>query len=266
MANFYTNNLYASFYALIFALLVNNSNCYNPNIFNVSNSSWSAGGATWYGSPTGAGSTGGACGYTDAVERPPYSSMVSAGGSSIYQKGVGCGVCYQVKCMENGACSGNPVTVTITDECPVCASDKPHFDLSGTSFGAMAKPCLANQLRNAGVLNIQFQRVKCNYPGVTVAVKTDPGSNPYYIAIAIEYVNGEGLQGVNLKQSNGYGGWMHMERSWGGLWKMNAGYILQPPLSLQLIEAQTKHILTLNNIIPRNWIPSHIYRSLVNFH
>ena len=98
--------------------------------------------------------------------------------------------------------------------------------------------------------------------GVTVAVKMDLGQNPYYIAIAIEYVNGEGIQGVNLKQSNGYGGWMNMERSWGGTWRMNAGY---PPLSSQLIEAQRKHILTLNNIIPRNQVPGQIYRSLVNF-
>ena len=56
MAYFYTK--YASFYTLMFALLVNNSNCSNPKIFNVSNSSWSAGGATWYGSPTGDGSSG----------------------------------------------------------------------------------------------------------------------------------------------------------------------------------------------------------------
>ena len=33
---------------------------------------------------------------TDGVERPPYAATVSAGGSSIHQKGVGCGVCYQV--------------------------------------------------------------------------------------------------------------------------------------------------------------------------
>lgn len=65
-----------------------------------------------------------------------------------------------MKCTAYASCSGNPVTVTITDQCPggPCSAESVHFDLSGTSIGAMAKPGQADQLRNVGSLQIQHKR------------------------------------------------------------------------------------------------------------
>ncbi|KAG5231212.1 expansin-B [Salix suchowensis] len=254
--------------------LVNSCHCFHPKLFNVSkiqsDSDWSPAGATWYGSPTGAGSDGGACGYGGAVEQAPFSSFISAGGDSIYKSGQGCGACYQVKCTSssNDACSGNPVTVVITDQCPggPCAQESFHFDLSGTAFGAMAVSGQEDQLRNAGVLQIQHQRVPCNWPGKTVTFRVDSGSNPYYFATLVEYEDGDGdLKSVELKQALDTDSWVPMQKSWGAVWKLDAGSVLRAPLSLKLTSLESGKSIVASGVIPAGWVPGQTYRSLVNF-
>ncbi|XP_074270987.1 expansin-B15-like [Silene latifolia] len=172
-----------------------------------------------------------------------------------------------VKCTENEACSGNPVTVTITDECPGCTtsnSETAHFDLSGTAFGALAKTGLADQLRNAGVIQLEYRMIECDYPGVTVQVRVDPGSNPYYLAVAIEYVEGNGISKVEL-QAQSSNGWINMRDSSGVTWAVNTGVVLQPPFFIRLTEEQSRNTLILTNIIPVGWKAGQTYRSRVNF-
>lgn len=256
----------------LFSILLNlnPSSCFNPKLFSVSrlqsDSDWAAAGATWYGNPDGAGTDGGACGYGNAVENSPFSKMVSAGGPSLFKSGKGCGACYQVKCTTNAACSENSATVVITDECPGCTSESVHFDLSGTAFGAMAVSGQEGQLRNAGVLQIQYKRVDCNYPGVTLIFRVDSGSNPNYFATLIEYEDGAGdLTEVHLKQSGGDSdSWLLMQESWGAVWKLDSGSALQAPFSIRLT-ASNGQALVANNVIPAGWQAGQTYRSLVNF-
>ncbi|MQM05435.1 hypothetical protein Taro_038247 [Colocasia esculenta] len=245
----------------------------------VGEAGWSPGGATWYGSPTGFGSdvnhgwahAGGACGYGKDVGQPPYSSMIAAGGPSLFNSGKGCGACYQVKCTDNPACSGNPVTVVITDQCPgsPCTSESAHFDLSGTAFGAMAGPGQAAQLRNAGHVAIQFMRwyksslitrTKCRYPGVNIAFRVDAGSTANYLAVLVEFDNGDGdLSAVELLQGGSTSG-LPMQQSSGAVWKVNPASALQAPFSFRVTSSSGKSVLA-SNVIPAGWTPGSTYKS-----
>ncbi|XP_077234167.1 expansin-B15-like [Tasmannia lanceolata] len=265
--------LFSPFLALlVLSSLLNSCFGFKSTQLNISTvqSNWSPATATWYGSPNGDGSEGGACGYGRAVGQTPYYSMVSAGGPSLFSAGKGCGACYQVKCTSNSACSRNPVTVVITDECPggPCLSESVHFDLSGTAFGRMAISSRDDRLRNVGILPIQYRRVACNYGGMNIAFHVDSGSNPYYFAVVVEFENGEGeVAGIGLQQPSDQSSnsWLPMQESWGAVWKLNYGSVLKAPFSLKLISPSGKTLVA-HNVIPARWLPGITYRSLVNFH
>ncbi|KAI4320083.1 hypothetical protein MLD38_033598 [Melastoma candidum] len=210
------------------------------NLTAVGNGEWSSAGATWYGSADGGGSDGGACGYGALVTQPPFGSMVTAVGPSLYNDGKECGACYQVKCDKSAhpACSGIPKTV-------------------GEE----------STLRDAGVLEISFSRVPCEYPGQSIAFRVDAGSNQFYFATIIEFEQGDGdLAGVDLAEATtGNEGWKPMQQSWGALWKLDGyGSALSPPFSIRLTTHSGNSIVA-KDVIPANWQAGATYRSIVNF-
>ncbi|VAH17988.1 unnamed protein product [Triticum turgidum subsp. durum] len=165
-------------------------------------SAWLPARATWYGAPNGAGpdDNGGACGFKH-VNQYPFSSMTSCGNQPLFKDGKGCGSCYQIRCTGDKSCSGKIETVMITDMnyYPVAQY---HFDLSGTAFGALAKSGLNEKLRHSGIIDIQFRRVPCNFPGLKINFHVVDGSNAVYLAVLIEYedMDGDVIQ-VDMKEA-----------------------------------------------------------------
>ncbi|MCE3050172.1 Expansin-B15 [Datura stramonium] len=246
---------------------------FRPKHFNLSTyaTHWASAGATWYGSPDGAGSDGGSCGYGNAVSEAPFSSLVTGIGPSLYKSGKECGACYQVKCTKkvHRSCSGKGVRVVITDFCPggPCVSQSAHFDLSGTAFGSMAIPGQEQKLRDAGVLQIRYARVACDYSRKNIAFHVDQGSNSEYFAVVIEFEEGDGdLAKVELKEKrSSISKWRQMQQSWGAVWKLDAGSELHPPFSIRLTSQYSDQTLIAKNVIPTGWKPGATYRSLVNY-
>ncbi|XP_066393897.1 expansin-B11-like [Miscanthus floridulus] len=228
---------------------------------------WLSGaGATYYGATNGDGSDGGACGYQTAVGKKPFDSMIAAGSTPLYRGGEGCGACYEVKCTTNAACSGQPVTIVITDQSPgdLFPGEVEHFDMSGTAMGAMARPGMEDKLRAGGVLRIQYRRVPCKYPGVNVAFKVDQGANPFYFDVLIEFEDDDGdLNAVDLMEA-GSSVWTPMAHNWGATWRLNNGRKLNAPFGLRLT-SDSGRVLVANNAIPAAWKPGKTYRSLVNY-
>ncbi|KAK6156323.1 hypothetical protein DH2020_010571 [Rehmannia glutinosa] len=244
---------YCCFFILaIFVVLSDYCLCINVKSFNASlNGAFLPAVATWYGEPTGAGS-GGACGFADDVANPPYYGLISAGNNNLFKSGKGCGSCYQVKCTEHPSCSGDPIIVTITDECPgTCNNDAVHFDFSGKAFGSLAKSGQANTLRQAGRINIQYQRVQCHYKSTSLTFKIDSGSNPNYLAFSIEDMNGDGDLGlVEILPSNSRGSWLAMEQSWGATWKVGLPTGTKGPYSMRLTTIESKTSIVAYKAIP----------------
>lgn len=228
---------------------------------------WRPATATWYGSPDGDGSDGGACGYGNLVDQKPLRARVGAVSPVLFKGGEGCGACYKVKCMEKGLCSEKPVTVVITDECPggYCAFGRTHFDLSGAAFGRMATNGKTPALLNSGELPVLYRRTLCEYPGKNITFHVTEGSTVYWFSILIEYEDGDGDVGaMHLKQA-GSDAWLEMNHVWGANWCLLGGNPLKAPFSVRVTTLTSKRTLSARNVIPEHWYPNATYKARLNF-
>lgn len=233
---------------------------------NVADAHWAPATATWYGSPDGDGSDGGACGYGSLVDVKPFRARVGAVSPVLFKAGEGCGACYKVKCMDHNICSRRAVTVIITDECPggYCSAGHTHFDLSGAAFGRMAVAGYGNQLRNRGEIPVVFHRTPCKYPGKNIAFQVNEGSTNYWLSLLVEFEDGDGDVGsMHIREASSTE-WLEMSHLWGANWCIIGGP-LKGPFSVKLTSLRTSKTLSTRDVIPRNWSPKAIYTSRLNF-
>ena len=113
-------------------------------------------------------------------------------------------------------------------------------------------------------------RVPCNYPGQKVTFHVEEGSNAVYLAVLVEFEDGDGdVVQVDLMESRAEDGeptgvWEPMRESWGSIWRMDTRRPLQGPFSLRVTNESGKTLVA-DQVIPADWQPDNVYSSIVQF-
>lgn len=212
--------------------------------------------AAYYPDSDEKGTETGACGFGS------FGATINGGdvsaASDLYRSGVGCGACYQVRCTDNNYCSDTGVTIVITDS---GSGDRTDFILSRRAFGHMAQTTdAAASILALGVVDIEYRRVSCSYPGKNITIKIDENSNyPHYLAFVIWYQQGKtDITAVQLCETKTFVCKL-LDRSYGAVWTTSS-----PPsgsLSIRMLfsdDDDEKWVVPINDI-PQDWKPGNTY-------
>ncbi|CAO2819437.1 unnamed protein product [Amaranthus hypochondriacus] len=171
--------------------------------------------ATYYGSPYAKAFRVGACGYG------VYGKTVNEGHvaaiSHLYRNGTGCGACYQVKC-KGPDCSEEGVKVVATDHAFTYEAD---FILNAKAYAKMAKPGKEMEMLDCEYVNVEYERISCNYPDKNVMVKVHEHSYfPHYLALVFLYQGGMyDITAVEIYEEASQE-WKPCRRAYGAVWDM----------------------------------------------
>ena len=81
------------------------------------------------------------------------------------------------------------MNVVVTD---YDVGDRTDFILSPRAYAKLASPNSASELFASGVVDIEYRRISCQYPGYNLMYKiTEQSKYPNYLAIVLLYVPGQ---------------------------------------------------------------------------
>ncbi|XP_057436078.1 expansin-A23-like [Lotus japonicus] len=218
--------------------------------------------ATFYGDFKGIGTMQGACGYGD-LWKQGYGLHTTALSTALFNNGLACGACFEIKCVNSAWCRKDApsVLVTATNFCPPnytktvgvwCNPPQKHFDLTVFMFTKIA-------WYRAGVVPVQARRVPCHKIG---GVKFEIKGNPYFLMVLVYNVGNAGdVSSMSIKGSNT--GWLQMAHNWGQIWDVGTNLVGQA-LSFRVTTSDGK-TLDFVNVAPAQWQFGQTYQSNLNF-
>ncbi|XP_024390438.1 expansin-A10 [Physcomitrium patens] len=176
--------------------------------------------ATFYGGVDAQGTQGGACGYGNLYSTG-YGTSTTALSSALFNAGLSCGACFELKCDSANSKYCLPgdksITVTATNYCPQgsdggwCDSPKQHFDLSHPMFTSLAQEV-------GGVIPVTYRRAPCAKKG---GMRFTINGNPWFVMILVTNCGGAGdVQQLQIRGSDTP--WYPCVRNWGQMWQMTS--------------------------------------------
>ncbi|XP_057440405.1 expansin-A23-like [Lotus japonicus] len=239
---------------VLFVQTVSAGNGIDPN--------WYDARATFYGDMGGKGTMQGACGYGDLFKEG-YGLNTAALSTALFNHGLTCGACFEIKCVNSPNCikGVGTIKITATNFCPPnysktvdiwCNPPQKHFDFTMKMFTTIA-------LYKAGVIPVQYRRVPCIKVG---GVKFEIKGNPYFFMVLVYNVANAGdVSSMSVKGSNT--GWLQMAHNWGQNWDVGTKLVGQA-LSFRVTTSDGK-TLDFVNVAPPQWQFGQTYQSNINF-
>ncbi|XP_039039935.1 expansin-like A1 [Hibiscus syriacus] len=199
----------------------------------------------------------GACGY-GSLALSLGNGFLAGSGSPLFKNGAGCGACFQIRCKNPYLCNGKGTKVTLTDR---NYDNRTDFVLSSKAFMAMANKGKAQDILKAGIVDVEYKRIPCEYKNQNLAVRVEESSQkPYYLQLKLLYQGGQTeVVAIYVARVGSSSSWSSMNRNYGAVWDSSRFPNGALQFRFKVISGYGKRWIWAKYVLPADWKNGVVY-------